>query len=86
MSNGESKTDRSKWLQIITPVVIALVGGLFTWRNEVQQEKNRSSQMVVQLMADREKSETEFRRDIFMPLIDKIIDGIDEKKNHHHDE
>jgi hypothetical protein len=70
---GNSKFDWSKWFQVLATGFVGLVGIYFTNSNSQQQEQNRISQMTTQLMSNREQSETEFRRNIFQPLIDKIL-------------
>jgi hypothetical protein len=79
-----SKKSFVVWSQIIATLSIALVGGLFTLSNSKQQEENRISQMneqeknnkvmmATQLISNREKSETDFRQTMFLPLIQQIL-------------
>lgn len=81
-----SKKSFVVWSQIIATLSIALVGGLFTLSNSNQQEKNRNSQMdeqekngkvmmATQLMSNREKSETDFRQAMFLPLINQVLNN-----------
>jgi hypothetical protein len=79
-----SKKSFVVWSQIIATLSIALVGGYFTFSNSNQQEANRKSQMAeqkkssevmmaTQLISNREKSETDFRQTMFLPLIQQIL-------------
>jgi len=83
------KQDYSKksfivWSQIIATLSIAVVGGLFTINNSNEQNLNRKNQtdeqeknnkvmVATQLMSNREKSETEFRQAMFLPLINQVL-------------
>jgi hypothetical protein len=79
-----SKKKLAVWAQIIATLSITLVGTFFTISNSLEQEKNRKSQfdnqetnnkvtVATQLMSQREKSETDFRQTMFLPLIQRIL-------------
>lgn len=79
-----SKKKSTVWAQIIATLSIAVVGGYFTISSSNEQEKNRNLQMseqaknnkvmmATQLMSQREKSETDFRQTMFLPLIQQIL-------------
>lgn len=69
-----SKSGLAVALQILATLSITVVGGIFTITNYNNQEKNRDTSMAIQLMANRENSETDFRRNMFQPMIDRIMD------------
>lgn len=58
---------------IITPVVVAVLGIIFTLNNSIQEKRNRDNAMATQLMAERERAETDFRQLMFEPLIAQIL-------------
>lgn len=69
-----SKSGLAVALQILATLSITVVGGIFTITNYQNQEKSRNTSMAIQLMANRENSETDFRRNMFQPMIDRIMD------------
>ena len=74
---GSPKIERAKIiidaLQVVATLSIAIVGYVFTSNNEEQQKRDRTAMAAVQLMSERERSETDFRRNMFDPLIDKLL-------------
>lgn len=53
---------------------LGVVGLVFTYVVDAQQEKNRSNQMAVQFMSQREQSEIDFRQKMFGVLVTELLD------------
>ena len=79
-----SKKKLAVWAQIIATLSITIVGTVFTITNSLDQQKNRDAKwaddvrnnkvtVATQLMSQREKSETDFRQLMFLPLIQRIL-------------
>jgi len=68
-----SKSAAAVWSQIAATGLIGLAGILFTIVNSRNETRRQASDTATQLLANREKSETDFRQQIFQPLIDKVL-------------
>lgn len=62
-----------EWGQTMATLFLGVVGIIFTITNNSNQEKFSKVTMLTQLMANREKSETDFRQYMFSPLITQIL-------------
>lgn len=63
-----------RWAQVGATLFLGVVGLIFTYVIDVQQEKNRSNQMAVQIMSQREQSEIDFRQKMFGVLVTELLD------------
>ncbi len=74
-----------RWAQVGATVFLGVVGLVFTYvtnlqqeenRNNqiVQQEKNRINQLGIQIMSQREQSEIDFRQKMFGVLVTELLD------------
>src|SRR5260370_41336923 len=68
-----SKSPVAVWSQIAATGLIGLAGIAFTVTTSVNESKRQQSDMATQLMASREKSETDFRQNMFTTLIAQIL-------------
>ena len=77
--SGKKRRDKNyyeglkTWSQTIATLFLGVVGLIFTSSNSNQQEANRKMMSAIQLMSEREKSETDFRREMFQPMINQIL-------------
>ena len=62
-----------EWGQTVATLFLGIVGIVFTITNNSNQEKFSKVTMLTQLMANREKSETDFRQYMFSPLITQLL-------------
>ena len=62
-----------EWGQTIATLFLGIVGIIFTINNNTNQDKSNKIIMATQLMSSREKSETDFRQAMFVPLINQIL-------------
>ena len=63
-----------RWAQVGATLFLGVVGLVFTYVVELQQEKNRSNQMAVQFMSQREQTEINFRQKMFEVLVTELLD------------
>ena len=83
---AEQKRDSIvRWAQVGATLFLGVVGLVFTYvtnlqqeenRNNqiVQQEKNRKNQLGIQIMSQREQSEIDFRQKMFGVLVTELLD------------
>jgi hypothetical protein len=71
----KNKSFLKDWGQTIATFFLGLVGILFTYTTATNQERNGKITMATSLMSSREQSETDFRKYMFQPMIDKILDS-----------
>lgn len=63
-----------EWGQTISTLFLGIVGIIFTISNTKNLKENSNVMMATQLMSNREKSETDFRQTMFLPLINQVLD------------
>ena len=63
-----------RWAQVGATLFLGVVGLIFTYVLDTQQEKNRSNQMAVQIMSQREQAKIDFRQKIFGVLLPELLD------------
>ncbi|CAN5789441.1 hypothetical protein BH10BAC3_BH10BAC3_31470 [soil metagenome] len=68
-----SKNPLAVWSQIAATALIGIAGIVFTISNSLSESSRQQNVMATELMSSREKSETDFRQNIFKPLIDQIF-------------
>lgn len=68
-----SKNPLAVWSQIGATALIGIAGIVFTISNSFNESSRQQNEMATQLMSSREKSETDFRQNIFKPLIDQVF-------------
>jgi len=71
---AEQKGEIVKWAQFGATIFLGVVGLVFTYVIDIQQEKNRKNQMAVQIMSQREQSEIDFRQKMFEVLVAELLD------------
>jgi len=71
----DEKSKISKWAPMATPILIGVIGGIFTYYFNIQQEKNRDAQLGLQIMSQREQYEITFRQRMFEPLVEQILNS-----------
>lgn len=71
------KSDKSNtvgWAQVVATVFLGVVGLIFTFVQDKQQEKNRIALTSAQMLSQREQSEMNFRQQMFGVLVREILD------------
>ncbi len=72
---AEQEGQTVKWAQVVATIFLGVVGLVFTYVIDVQQEENRKNQMAVQIMSQREQSEIDFRQKMFGVLVAELLDS-----------
>ena len=63
-----------RWAQVAATLFLGVVGLVFTYVIDAQQERSRKNQMAVQIMSQREQSEIDFRQKMFEVLVNELLD------------
>ncbi len=71
---AEQKAETARWAQVAATIFLGVVGLIFTYVIDAQQEENRKHQMAVQIMSQREQSEIDFRQKMFEVLVAELLD------------
>jgi len=69
----EEKSTIVGWAQVISTIIVSLVGVYFTQKFSQEQEETRNTLAAMQLMSQREQSELDFRQKAFALLNEKLL-------------